>query len=298
MDDWKSRKLAVQGGRAGQSLPARGTPCLVLVYAGALDSAEVGRRFDLLGEELIIGRSSDADIQVDRDSVSRRHARLAQKDGGWSVSDLQSTNGSYINDMPIREHRLQDGELLKIGNAIFKFLDGHNVEAAFQDELYRVAITDGLTQAYNRRYFVESLERDVARASHYARPLGLLLVDIDNCKVINDNHGHLTGDHIIKELGRRIQGRMDRAEALCRYEGTQFILMLPECTPEQATARAEQLRHLVQAETFNFEGERIAVTVSIGVACLDQEPDAPAFLRTAHENMQRAKRQGKNRVVG
>ncbi|HNN95834.1 MAG TPA: FHA domain-containing protein, partial [Pseudomonadota bacterium] len=98
MDDWKSRKHTV---RAGQ--PVRGQPCLLLVYAGSLDSTDVGARYDLVGDELIIGRSSDADIQVDRDSVSRRHARLARSEQGWTVADLQSTNGTYVNNESVRE---------------------------------------------------------------------------------------------------------------------------------------------------------------------------------------------------
>src|SRR5262245_58140110 len=107
MDEWKSRRNKLH---ADPAPPAKGQTVLVLVYAGALDSAEAGRRFFLDGEELIIGRSSDADIQVDRDSVSRRHARISRAADGWVVCDLQSTNGSYVNDMPIREHKLQGGD--------------------------------------------------------------------------------------------------------------------------------------------------------------------------------------------
>ena len=103
MDDWKTRKLQLKPGETKAAGPAS---VLLLVYAGAIDSPEVGRTFPLHGEEMIIGRSSDADIQVDRDSVSRRHARLQRQSDGWVVSDLQSTNGSYINDMPVREQRL------------------------------------------------------------------------------------------------------------------------------------------------------------------------------------------------
>ena len=149
MDDFKSRKVQLRPeGAAGG--PAKAL--LVLVYAGSLDAPDVGHRFELSGEELIIGRSSDAGIQIDRDSVSRRHARLSRQGDGWVVADLQSTNGSYINDMPIREHRLQSGELLKIGNAIFRFLAAPGLDAALADEQYRIAVSD----AYGR--VVRSLE--------------------------------------------------------------------------------------------------------------------------------------------
>lgn len=293
MDDLKSRKVQLR------PEPAAGGPAramLVLVYAGSLDAPDVGQRFELSGEELIIGRSSDAGIQVDRDSVSRRHARLSRQGDGWVVADLQSTNGSYINDMPIREHRLQSGELLKIGNAIFRFLAAPGLEAALCDEQYRIAVSDGLTSAWNRRAFADILEREVARAHRFGRTASLLALDIDNCKVINDTHGHLTGDHIIKEMSRRILRRTDRSEVLCRYEGTQFLLLLPECGPAQAVARAEELRQAAASETFDFEGDRIAVTCSLGACTLTTETTAAQLIRAAQELMLRAKKQGKNRV--
>lgn len=294
MDEWKSRRNKLH---ADPAPPAKNQPVLVLVYAGALDSAEAGRRFFLDGDELIIGRSSDADIQVDRDSVSRRHARISRVEGGWQVCDLQSTNGSYVNDMPVREQKLQSGDWLKIGNAIFRFLTGPSVEMLVQDEQYGVAVRDGLTQALSRRAFVDLLERELLRAQRSGRPLSLLAVDIDHCGKINDAHGHLTGDHIIKELARRIQKRMDRTEALCRYEGTQFLLLLPECALDKALERGEELRQAAAAETFNFEGDRIAVTVSVG-AVSRSDGDAAQALRGVQEQVQRAKKQGRNRVSG
>ena len=295
MEEWKSRRNKLH---ADPAPPAKGQTVLVLVYAGALDSAEAGRRFFLDGEELIIGRSSDADIQVDRDSVSRRHARISRAADGWVVCDLQSTNGSYVNDMPIREHKLVSGDRVKIGNAVFRFLAGSAVEAQVQDEQYGVAVRDGLTQAMSRRAFVDLLERELLRAQRSGRALSLIAVDIDHCGKINDAHGHLTGDHIIKELARRIQKRMDRTEALCRYEGTQFLLLVPECTAEKALERGEELRQAAAAETFNFEGDRIAVTVSVGVVARTGEGDPAQALRAVQEQLQRAKKQGRNRVAG
>jgi diguanylate cyclase (GGDEF)-like protein len=295
MDDWKTRKHQL---RSDATASGGSKALLVLEYGGSLDSPEVGRRYDLTGEELIIGRSSDAGIQVDRDSVSRRHARLSRQGEGWVVADLQSTNGSYINDMPIREHHMQSGELLKIGNAIFRFLAGPSLEAALADEQYRIAVSDGLTTAWNRRAFLDILEREVARAHRFARPTALCALDIDNCKVINDTHGHLTGDHIIKEMSRRILRRTDRSEVLCRYDGTQFLLLLPECSASQALTRAEELRQAAASETFDFEGDRISVTCSVGACALGSEADAAQFIRSAQELMLRAKRQGKNRVCG
>ena len=296
MDDWKTRVTQIRS--VHQSSEGSGQACLVLIYAGAPGAGEIGRRFELPGDELIVGRGADADIQIDRDSVSRRHARLYKRDGNWVVCDLQSTNGSYVNDMPIQEHSMRDGELLKIGNAIFKFLSGANIEAAYYEEIYRMTIIDGLTQAYNKRYFLENLEREIARCSRHERYLSLVMFDIDHFKAINDNHGHLTGDFVLKELARRVRTRVRKEEVFARYGGEEFIATLPEATRENALEFADQLRRLVQRETFDFEGDKLAVTISAGVATIKKEIDALAFVKLADENLYRAKRAGRNKVIG
>ena len=296
MDDWKTRVTQIRS--VHQSSEGSGQACLVLIYAGAPGAGEIGRRFELPGDELIVGRGADADIQIDRDSVSRRHARLYKRDGNWVVCDLQSTNGSYVNDMPIQEHSMRDGELLKIGNAIFKFLSGANIEAAYYEEIYRMTIIDGLTQAYNKRYFLENLEREIARCSRHERYLSLVMFDIDHFKAINDNHGHLTGDFVLKELARRVRTRVRKEEVFARYGGEEFTVTLPEATRENALEFADQLRRLVQRETFDFEGDKLAVTISAGVATIKKEIDALAFVKLADENLYRAKRAGRNKVIG
>ena len=253
----------------------------------------------ICGAEVVIGRGHDCDILLDRDAVSRRHARIergAAPGEGWRVIDLDSTNGSYVNDVPIRNHVLGDGDRLKIGNAIFKFLTGGNVESAYHEEIYRMTIIDGLTQAYNKRYFIEQLERELARAGRNRRPLSLLLFDIDHFKQINDTHGHLTGDHVLREMAARVRRRVRKDEIFARYGGEEFAVVLPEATREQALSIAETLRQIVERDPFEFEHERIAVTISVGVATVNEEVPAPAFIKSADDCLYRAKREGRNRV--
>jgi diguanylate cyclase (GGDEF)-like protein len=271
---------------------------LLLTYGGALEAPETGRRFSLEGDEIIIGRSGDANIQIDRDSVSRRHARLAKADGCWTVQDLQSTNGSYVNDVPIREHKLAPGDQLKIGSAIFRYLAGGNLDTLLLDELYQIAVRDGLTHALSRRAFVEAADREVARAQKLSKALSLLVVDIDHVKQINDHYGQLSGDFVIRELARRIRRKCERYELLCRYEGTQFLLLLPETDLPTAQDRAEEIRKAASAETFAFEGDQLSITVTIGVLPLQPGTDLVQFLRQSQEVLQRGKKQGRNRVVG
>src|SRR4029079_13073192 len=143
--------------------------------------------------------------------------------------------------------------LLKIGNAIFKFLIGSNIESAYHEEIYRMTIIDGLTQTYNKRYFLETLDREIPRCTRHQRSLSLLMFDIDHFKKINDAHGHLTGDFVLREMARRIRSRVRKEEVFARYGGEEFALVLPETAREQAVKVAEDLRRLVASEAFEFE---------------------------------------------
>ena len=270
--------------------------CLVLIYP---TGAQMGRRFTLDGDALLIGRGSDCDIVVDLDSVSRRHARIERREGVIVVCDLNSTNGTYVNEEPVDERPLCDGDQVKIGNAIFKFLSGGNVEAGYHEAIYRMNIIDGLTEVYNKRYFVDFLDREMARCVRYKRPLSLVMFDIDHFKKINDTHGHLAGDFVLREMCRRLRTRIRKEELLARYGGEEFVAVLPEAGHAGAMDFAEQIRHIVEREPFEFEAEVIPLTVSAGVATIVGEPiDALKFIKMADENLYRAKYNGRNRVVG
>jgi two-component system, cell cycle response regulator len=293
MTEWKTRITKVQVVRPKTEA---GAGCLVLIYPPGPD---MGRRFPLENDEIVLGRGSDCDIQIDRDSVSRRHARVYRVDDQWMVEDLGSTNGSYVNDVPIQRSPLRDNDFLKIGAAIFKFLSGQGVEASYYEEIYRMTIVDGLTGAHNKRYFLEFLEREIARCARYERPLSLLMFDIDHFKPINDTHGHLTGDYVLKELCRRLLGRIRKEELLARYGGEEFAVVLPETDHEGAMVFAEQIRQIVGAEPFEYEGDRFPVTISVGVSTsIGETIDPETFIKRADENLYKAKHAGRNQVVG
>ncbi len=274
-----------------------GEACLVLIYP---PGADMGRRFPLDRNELVIGRGADCDIQVDYDSVSRRHARVYRSsERHWVIEDLGSTNGSYVDDMPVSRAPLSDANFLKIGAAIFKFLTGAGVEASYYEEIYRMTIIDGLTGVHNKRYFLEFLEREIARCARHQRPLSLLMFDIDHFKSINDTHGHLTGDYVLKEMSRRLRERIRKEELMARYGGEEFAVVLPETDHVGSMNFAEQIRQLVNSEPFEYEGDSFQVTISVGVHTLyGQSMDPSAFIKQADENLYAAKRSGRNRVVG
>jgi diguanylate cyclase (GGDEF)-like protein len=294
-EDEKTRVTAiVQKPLAGEGA-AKGSDCLVVIYTK--EPSLLGRRFVLDASPIRIGRGTENQIVLEGDSVSRRHAHFEQRSGAWWCVDDGSTNGSYVNDEQImREARLANGDRIKIGPTIFKFLSGQDVESQYHEEIYRMTIIDGLTQVHVKRYLLEALDKEVMRARRHVRDLSFLMLDIDHFKKINDVHGHLAGDYVLKEVARLIQHRIRRDEVLARYGGEEFAIILPETNLEGARALAEGLRERIEQSRFVFQGEIIRVTISIGGALLEDDKVSTDLIGRADEKLYAAKRAGRNRV--
>ncbi len=275
----------------------KGNDCLVVIYTK--EPTLLGKRFVLEASPMRVGRGAENHIVLEGDSVSRRHAHFEQRGQPWFCVDDGSTNGSYVNDEQImREQRLDNGDRIKIGPTIFKYLTGQDVEAQYHEEIYKMTIIDGLTQAHVKRYLLESLEKEIMRARRHARDLSFLMFDIDHFKKVNDVHGHLAGDFILKEVARMVQARIRRDEVFARYGGEEFGIVLPETNLEGARALAEGLREKIDQSRFAFQGETMRVTISIGVAALtDQVKNSMDLIKHADMKLYDAKRAGRNRVI-
>lgn len=268
--------------------------CLVVIYG-----QDLGRKYNLESPTLVLGRSSKCDVQIDQESVSRAHSKIMNQGKTIRIRDLGSTNGTYVNDEQIEERTLADGDLIKIGRTIFKFLSGGNIERAYHEEIYRLTTVDGLTQIFNKRYFMESLEREIARSSRYRREMTLVMFDIDHFKQINDTYGHLAGDQVLKSLASTIKAKIRREDLFARYGGEEFAIVLPEIDGFNAQQFAEKIRRIVEITDYFFEGNRIPVTISMGVAVLDAETsDASGLIKKSDERLYEAKKAGRNCVRG
>ena len=274
----------------------KGNDCLVVIYTK--EPSLLGKRFVLEASPMRVGRGAESHIVLEGDSVSRKHAHFEQRGGAWYCIDDGSTNGSYVNDEQImREQRLQNGDRIKIGPTIFKYLSGQDVESQYHEEIYKMTIIDGLTQAHVKRFLLETLDKEIMRARRHSRDLSFLMFDIDHFKKINDVHGHLAGDFVLKEVARIVQGRIRRDEVFARYGGEEFGIVLPETNLEGARALAEGLREKIEASRFTFQNEQIRVTISIGVSQLtDQDRTSMDLIRHADAKLYDAKRSGRNRV--
>ncbi len=285
--------------------PADREACLVVI-----NGLDLGKRYALHQSTVTIGRSSANDIQIDEDSISRNHAMLVNMGNAYQVRDLGSTNGTYVNDVQIKEQPLVDGNQIRVGRTIFKFLIGTSIENAYHEEIYRLTTEDSLTQIFNKRYFLENLEREMSRALRYDRKLSLIIFDIDHFKHVNGEYGHLTGDFVLKQVAGRIKEHVRRDDLFARYGGEEFVLLLPEIAKDEAATTAEKIRSLVAGENFYFDQTEIPITISLGVTDADEfvrvlpkevstkePPDIQAYIKLADDRLLEAKRRGRNCVI-
>ncbi len=275
--------------------PARpGEACIIVIYG-----PELGKRLQLGTAPFTIGRSSKSDLFLDQESVSRNHARISFDGKQYWIADLQSTNGTFLNDEPTREQKLRDGDQIRVGRSILKFMTGENIEMHYHEEIYRLMTVDGLTQVFNRRYFNEALEREFNRSKRYDRALALIAFDIDHFKRCNDTYGHLAGDNLLRLLASAVKGRLRREDIFARTGGEEFGILLPEIDVAGARVTAEKVRKIVEATPVKYEDDVIQATISLGVTQMMPEDMSPeALYKRADERLYEAKQSGRNRVVG
>lgn len=249
------------------------------------------------GRPLVIGRGTDCDLQLAQASVSRRHCQVFRDGERYRIRDLGATNRTSVNDQPVIEAWLTDGDHITVGQSILKFVGPGNLESHYHAEVHQRTILDTLTGLYNRRYFLDMLEREIARNERHDRLFSLVILDLDLFKDINDELGHLAGDEILKALGYVLRNRVRRNDTAARIGGEEFAVLLPETRLDDALDLAEQIRRAVADHEFRSEGRVIPLTASLGVAEW-QGPmkTASDILRAADEALYEAKRSGRDCV--
>jgi diguanylate cyclase (GGDEF)-like protein len=267
--------------------------CLVVIYG-----SELGKKYNLNAPSLVIGRSSKCDIQIDQESISRNHTKIVNTGKSILIRDLGSTNGTYVNDEPIDEYVMRDGDLIKIGRTIFKFLTGGNIENAYHEEIYRLTTIDGLTQIFNKRYFLETIEREIARSHRYRRELSLVMFDIDHFKKVNDSYGHPTGDDVLRRVAAILKASARKIDICARYGGEEFAIVLESTDREGARQLAERLRNEVGGQTFQSSKGPFQATMSLGISSYpDDAREKADLIAKADQCLYAAKHGGRNRTV-
>lgn len=276
-----------------------GTAKSQTAYLIVLAGTNVGEMYRV-GEVMSIGRSVNADIQLLDEGISRKHCVLRQTArGDVVIEDNRSTNGTFANGERIAVHQLADGDKIQVGSTtILKFTYHDDLEENFQRQMYDSALRDGLTKAFNKRYFTDRLHAEFAYAHRHESPLALCLMDLDHFKSVNDNHGHLAGDYVLQHLAQQVLQSVRAEDVFARYGGEEFAVISRGISVESGVVMAERIRQAVERYEFMWEGTRLPISISIGLAGL---PDAsctnPAeLIAAADEALYDAKRNGRNQV--
>ncbi len=270
--------------------------CLVKIYPAVV----IGSLIPLDRDEYIFGRDSGCEYELTDDFASRRHASFRWQGGECFVVDLGSMNGTYVNNQRVTQQQLCNGDQIRIGSHIFKFLVSDQVEAMYHEAVFEMMTVDALTQTYNRRYFDDVFNREVNRSIRYERSLGLLILDIDNFKQHNDTYGHLVGDDLLSGMCERISSRIRGDEVFARIGGEEFALAVVESTKEELDAIGRQLCDLVSQDPFPTSHGEIQLTISAGGAhtCGLGSFAAKDLFEVADANLYRAKQSGRNQYLG
>jgi len=285
----------------GTSLPptARATVAVLTVQSGP----EAGRVLALETDRLnTVGRADECTIAIADARLSRVHARVVWVNGEWMVMDSGSTNGTFLNGARIEKYsRLEDGDRITLGGSLsLRFVLVTEEERRALVRVYEASMRDGLTGVLNRKALDERLAGEVAFAVRHQTALSVVLLDVDNFKRVNDEHGHLAGDAALREVSARLARALRTEDVIGRYGGEEFLIVARDIQLGQGAQLAERLRALLTASPVVFEETRIPVSASFGVAslaCCGAERDVEALLGLADARLYEAKRAGRNRVV-
>lgn len=197
--------------------------------------------------------------------------------------------------MPVKD---DDGEVQYVCFTLFDATDTSIYQSKLEattTQLRELSNKDGLTQLFNRRYVEESLEAEFARARRYQHPLSVILTDIDFFKKVNDVHGHLAGDAVLRVVAKRLADGLRGTDILGRYGGEEFLVVLPETDIKGAHILAERLREAIQAEPIEAEGESLTINISLGVTELRDKTAAYAQLIAESDlGLYQSKENGRN----
>ena len=266
--------------------------CVVVIHGEGL-----GRRVDIGDAPVLVGRSQEADLSIAHRSVSRQHCRIWRDGDDYRIRDLGATNRTRLNDAAIEEAILADGDHVVVGESILKFISRNSVEARYHEEIYQLATHDTLTELYNRRHFVEMADKEIARAVRHRRPLALCIIDVDLFKPVNDRHGHIAGDEVLRQIAAHLRQHVRSEDMAARIGGEEFAVLLQECGIDAAYGFAERLRQAIAEVEFKPGNEPQTITVSIGIAAMTAErATCSRMMAAADAALYRAKSQGRNQV--
>ena len=277
--------------------------CCLVQYSGK----SLGKRYELDGTDITLGRSPKSSIQLDEASISRMHARFFIDGDDVEIEDQGSSNGTFINDKKIGARTVvKDQDLVRLGSILFKFFSHNNIGGIIQDKIYRMATIDAGTQIFNKQYLMDSMESLFKQAKTFNNPLSIIYYDLDHFKKVNDTYGHNAGDKILKESAEIVKNVIRKDDIQGRFGGEEFIIVLPNTDAQTAADLAERIRIAVASHPFHLEQDvgsgrtltEHTQTISIGVSELSPAMNSVAeFMDDADKKLYQSKQTGRNRVT-
>jgi len=216
--------------------------------------------------------------------------------GHHSISYSLSHDGEHLGELIFRRNQRfseqEQGNLESLlATLLFPMRNALLYRTATQS-----ALRDPLTRTGNRIAMDQTLQREIELSRRHLQPLSVLMLDIDHFKLVNDTHGHSTGDHVLKAVAASIKNQLRNVDMVFRYGGEEFLILLSNTSREAAAMVGERLRFAVQAEEYLADGHTIVLTVSLGCSTLLPGESADSLLRRADSALYVAKREGRNRL--
>ena len=256
-------------------------------------------------EEVILGRALGADVRVNDTKVSREHAKIiSSPNGDYTLADLGSSNGTFLNGHRIERETLHNGDKITIGKHILRFELLDEIDREYQLQIRRLLAHDDLTGLLSSRSFFSELRRESARAKQQNRRFCVLMMDIDFFKLVNDTYGHLTGSKTLEEIGSCITSTLRSGDVAARFGGEEFAAFLLDAELPQAIVAAERIRAAIEEFDFSVirkgkpaDAEKHRITISIGISSFPEDSHDPIELvEMADSALYRAKSLGRNKV--
>jgi two-component system, cell cycle response regulator len=164
------------------------------------------------------------------------------------------------------------------------------------NEIKMLSIHDGMTGVFNHAHAIEEVNLEIERAKRYNVDFSIILLDVDKFKGVNDSYGHLAGNFVLKRIARLIEKNLRTIDIIGRYGGDEFVVILPQIDLDNTLIAGERLRQAVESETFIYNDNLIRLTISLGIATYQAGKSTQALIKTADDNLYRAKKEGKNRI--
>lgn len=272
-----------------------GQGCLLQIFP----ATSCSQLMTLHNVRTVIGRDPTCSLTIQNTSMSRRHAVIDLVEGRYFLSDLNSTNGTFLNERPVCQPvALHGGEQIRLGGCILKFMSKVDQEAHYHAVVHELMTRDSLTNAFNRSYLVPLIEAELEACRHQRSTIAILLLDIDRFKRINDDYGHLVGDEILRVFCDRVRGQLRKTDRLARFGGEEFLIACSQTTLFEASRIAERVRLSVSSAPMATQAGDISVTCSLGVAASNGTdlPTCDHLVATADSLLYIAKEAGRNRV--